>query len=890
MSGTLEKVQKIIDAKSISPTIVNPSSNFVVTTYWWGRGNKNLNTARPCVAFYEIFLQQIQKIILGTLSKLDQKTVITVMENRKILEILERSDKYKKALEYQGKIYNDMIYHDLDINPKNSVHDKERQARHKLNEIQKGDAVWKGAKMGGVTPAVYSFKNVKESAAFFRVIVHEYIHQCKEELVLLNALNLKVRQHRAEESTRRDKLTPSKKTSLKRKLKNLQDNIARITDALKKKMKDKTLTYKNEYLQTHYAGKNMFDIMHDNLQYLAPVQFEEMIAKWEKACSDNNCNYMAVEYPEFAQPGGYQLAINAKPMFIVKALEGCGKRAVVYIDGDMFIRQYPAIFDRTEYDFMARGWNMDPRSSYNIDTSITYDPYTFETSGGIQWFSQNPEAVGLAKKWVEVSSTKAQHGKADDRILSLLINTYKYLCSLKMINLPVEYLWLTLDYDDRMIEHIYDWDYNEMEQTKMIEHSECLTTEESAASASGTGSGNDRQAKFYGFLEENIDPVSEEYHEYLNFDNEQQVTSIKPYLNYMKTRSYINDGEEKLILKGFIDPEDPSDESNEYPLYITNYKDKYGNRPYFGDDEVTKNQVAEANKKRASNMNVKSLNLATRKINGEDIVIIEDFGQLTQSVIVKAESKAKTRSKKSVTRKKSGSRSGSQKKTRSRSGSPKKSSTRKSSNNSPVKVGGSRCGFNMIGGNKDHKKIISLIIRLLDENKTVLYNPVDESGYNDKYLNLLITNMQKLYKRSEFVYVPIFNNSKAPYSMNYFYKAEMSLNQPILFRPSEFLKKFLHMFLSLEDLSAYLANGSYEFMSNTRVGYIIDKKEKDTFTQVKKTAAKKLPNTVVIKTKNRFSGYNLEGGRKNKTKKSPLKSNKKTVIKDYYDGMKSLYH
>ena len=64
MSGTLAKVRKIIDDKTITPTIVNPNSNFVVTTYWWGRGNLNLNTARPCVAFYEIFLQQIQKIHL----------------------------------------------------------------------------------------------------------------------------------------------------------------------------------------------------------------------------------------------------------------------------------------------------------------------------------------------------------------------------------------------------------------------------------------------------------------------------------------------------------------------------------------------------------------------------------------------------------------------------------------------------------------------------------------------------------------------------------------------------------------------------------------------------------------------------------------------------------
>ena len=34
----------------------------------------------------------------------------------------------------------------------------------------------------------------------------------------------------------------------------------------------------------------------------------------------------------------------------------------------------------------------------------------------------------------------------------------------------------------------------------------------------------------------------------------------------------------------------------------------------------------------------------------------------------------------------------------------------------------------------------------------------------------------------------------------------------------------------------------------------------------------------------------IQESKKSKTKKSPLKSNKKTVIKDYYDGMKSLYH
>lgn len=32
----------------LEPTIINPKSNFVVVTYWWGRGNLNKNTQRPC--------------------------------------------------------------------------------------------------------------------------------------------------------------------------------------------------------------------------------------------------------------------------------------------------------------------------------------------------------------------------------------------------------------------------------------------------------------------------------------------------------------------------------------------------------------------------------------------------------------------------------------------------------------------------------------------------------------------------------------------------------------------------------------------------------------------------------------------------------------------------
>jgi hypothetical protein len=48
----------------------------------------------------------------------------------------------------------------------------------------------------------------------------------------------------------------------------------------------------------------------------------------------------------------------------------------------------------------------------------------------------------------------------------------------------------------------------------------------------------------------------------------------------------------------------------------------------------------------------------------------------------------------------------------------------------------------------------------------------------------------------------------------------------MMFRPSEILIKFLMMFLSLDDMSSYLNNGSYEMMSRVRVGYLINKQKR----------------------------------------------------------------
>ena len=85
---------------------------------------------------------------------------------------------------------------------------------------------------------------------------------------------------------------------------------------------------------------------------------------------------------------------------------------------------------------------------------------------------------------------------------------------MKIIQLPIEYLWLTLDYNELMLDTIYDYNKPLMKKSIFIEHPECLTSEDTAASG---GASNDRTPKYYNFLELNMEPVSEDYMNILCF-------------------------------------------------------------------------------------------------------------------------------------------------------------------------------------------------------------------------------------------------------------------------------------------------------------------------------------------------------------------------------------
>lgn len=739
-SRNISRLTDIISRTTDKPTIINDASNFVVVTYWWGRGNYNNNTARPCVAFYEQLIQQAVRITVNTALTIYEKKKSPSVYTEKFIEklppIIYNLSPYKTFLRKQSNAYLQNVFEHCGISSSPQTNSEKALQSAYLKAVE----CLEKKKKEGTCPLGFTLMSFVDLQAFFHRIVKEVLYQSRIEIAELVKITLDADVLKKKYTTVSNTNTASLeriKADIERLNQQKKDLKNKISSELKKKRGANSLQFFKEF-----PGQvNIFDILNEQLRFISPLKFEEMIAKWEGECAKFGCNYLAVEYPEFAAPGGYQLAINAKPMFIKKALELCGNKAIVYIDGDMYIRKYPQIFDIQDVDFMARGWWIDPRSSYKSEESIIYDPYTFETSGGIMYFSQSSQSKFLANKWIEVASMPSQAGKADDRVLSLVFNSQKMLLNMKIIQLPIEYLWLSLDYDERLSESLYNYNTKKMRETIYVEHPECLTTEETAA---GAGASSDRTPKFYDFLGDYLVPVSEVVHEYLMFPSKEMSEAFKDYYNYMDGITYLDDGNEDLYKKGFVHPEHPDE--NESPLYVVAYDKKLGSIKSIEDESLTYNQISELNMRRAQQMRIRDIPILHKMSDGT-IEIRPDQGLYKIS---------------------------------------------------PV-------------------ELISLILKLLLDGIIVIYNPVNEVGYDVRYYNKLRENMTRLYGDIELAFVPIIKNN----NLADFFKPGINLTQPILFRPeNRIMILFMSMYLSLDGFSDALYNGSYEFMSRVRVAYL----------------------------------------------------------------------
>jgi hypothetical protein len=328
----------------------------------------------------------------------------------------------------------------------------------------------------------------------------------------------------------------------------------------------------------HYLKYNW--ILKDGQKLIQdPVYFEKMINQWENICSKNNCNFFSQEYPEFAEPGGYQLAINAKPLFIKKVLDtlteiGRDDIAVVYIDGDMTVNKYPSIFDMKNIDFMSRGWNMDPRGGYEYLDYPMFDPFTFETSGGIMYFANNIFGRKILDLWIDWSSKKKFDGKADDRILSMLISAKQLYIDCNILQLPIEYLWLTQAYEPTKKSEMF-LDKKHFNRSHIyIEHPACLTLEEVARDQ---GASSNREPDNYANIV-NADQIEQSegglLYEYIIFDNYKNSQEWKYYLDYMKYTTFKDSNNEELAM-----------------YHIVKYNNVYGELNKFFEDNTNNIQL-----------------------------------------------------------------------------------------------------------------------------------------------------------------------------------------------------------------------------------------------------------------------------------------------------------
>ena len=790
---------------NIEAQIINPESNFVVVTYWWGRGRDNANIARPCMAYYESIISDLKDLAIDYFDVIYKSQRFSIDNPDQVInnyaDQLITRPVFKKLITKFTNEYFDGIYWGLTQAERLDVFGEVVGEKSFLNYKNDPKTFYrlieklKSKKENETSPiglllTQNEFIDTEKTA---RELIEEFLFNISYEILKLlggdllqkyyiyeSVEKLKANQNELNKDELLGILNYEKEEFKKidenilKKLKLKQDFVIKdkynLIDELRNELNSMMLMGQDiENYDKTYTDMNIFDILNDNMRWESATKFENMIDNWRNACRLNNCNYLSVEYNEFLADGGYQDAINAKPFFIKKALELCPGRAVVYIDGDMFIRKYPWIFETPNIDFMARGWNIDPRASWTLSESITYDPYKFETSGGIMYFSQTPESNELLNQWINITTSPTNVGKADDRLLSVIVNSKSYLLNMNIIQLPVEYLWLSLTYDERMMSlpsHRcsdfesnsksaclaiannewydaaggYDWDLTEMSNSIYVEHPECLTSEESAK---GAGASSDRTPKHHAFIddEESTIPVSEKFYEYLFFEKKSDVNEMSSYLNFMNDHVvYLDDGNVKNYELELVDPEDES--NNAKPLYVTNYDERYGER----------NINAENNQEwLLQNGPLVIDELIKLKFPGTDIILVceELFDNIT-----------------------------------------------------PI-------------GEKN-TAILSSIIQLLLQGYEVIYKPIECGMDTGKgcYLEMLV---KKRYGM-DLVFFPLPNDSK----WRHFLRPPINAKQPIYFNMSSMdslLIKILKMFSSLDDLSEYLNKGSYQIISRIRIKY-----------------------------------------------------------------------
>lgn len=255
----MNNIRYIINNNKHNPNIINADSKFVIITYWWGKNVENLNTARPYVSFYETIISVFIKAGIHILSNIYNKPKFNLIKTSNKL-LLKLTTKFWRQLS-KAYIYDMCRTLNIEFN----IFDRDIKIIQKIETLKK---------QGRCRPDFYFKTDLELQYIIFNLFIRFW-----------------------------------------------NSNIDTIIDIYKKRA-DKLYVYEQtREIQRNIKTSLIYTELFDNLNFLRPITYDKMIQNWKQNCKYLNCNYLAIEYPQFASKGGYQLAINAKATFILHALK-----------------------------------------------------------------------------------------------------------------------------------------------------------------------------------------------------------------------------------------------------------------------------------------------------------------------------------------------------------------------------------------------------------------------------------------------------------------------------------------------------------------------------------------------------------------------------------------
>lgn len=170
------------------------------------------------------------------------------------------------------------------------------------------------------------------------------------------------------------------------------------------------------------------------------LTYGEQVDRFVGDCIATNTNYYIVRYPEIEKGDiSYQDALGLKPYFIKKCLKQFPNHKCIFIDTDMRVLKYPALFD-IDADLWFINWT-------NIDVECV-NPYQLELSGAVMGFANTHNS----RTCLDILLKEYNPIYSEDKSFSGIITRNFLNVTTRCVWLPETYLYMftTHEYTPRV--------------------------------------------------------------------------------------------------------------------------------------------------------------------------------------------------------------------------------------------------------------------------------------------------------------------------------------------------------------------------------------------------------------------------------------------------------